>query len=324
MTLLLLSLLVFVATLSLVISGLYFFVELPQARRQMRTRLASLHEAAAGGTATFESQIMREQILSSIPAVNRVLLRIPGIGRLQILMTQAAVELPIGHLLAIALSLLFFTCLVSLMARMPLFLTLLFAPGAACLPFLAVTIKRHRRLRKFEELFPDAMDLLARAVRAGHAFTTGFTLLADEMPEPIAGEFRTTFDQQNLGLPLGEALRNLAIRVPIPDVRIFVAALAIQRESGGNLGEILDNLSSVIRERFKIYRQIQVFTAEGRLSLYILSAMPPISGVLMYFVNPKYMMRLFTDPLGHNLIAAGLALQVTGYFVIRRIVRIKV
>jgi tight adherence protein B len=324
MTLIIITILVFLMTMGLLISAAYFFLEVPAAKRQVRVRLASLQQVSIDGNIDFESQVVHDQILSTVPALNRILLQFPFIPRLQLFMTQAAIDMPIGTLLCISISLLFFASLISILARMPALMTLIAALGAGSLPFVAVAMKRRRRLRKFEELFPDAIDLLARAVRAGHAFTTGFSLIANEMPEPIAGEFRTTFEQQNLGLPLGEALRNLTIRVPLPDVRIFLAALTIQRESGGNLGEILDNLSIVIRERFKIYRQVQVFTAEGRLSLYILTAMPPISAVIMYLTNPSYMMRLFTDPLGHQFIAAAIAMQIVGYFVIRRIVRIKV
>ena len=196
--------------------------------------------------------------------------------------------------------------------------------GTAAIPFAVIVVKRRRRLRKFEEVFPDAIDLLARAVRAGHAFTTGFSLIADEMPEPVSGEFRATFEQQNLGMPVVEALRNLSIRVPLPDVRIFLSALSIQKDSGGNLGEVLDNLSTVIRGRFKIQRQVQVYTAEGRISLYMLTAMPPIAGAVMYLTNPDYMMRLFRDPLGGQALAAAAAMQVVGYIIIRKIIRIKV
>jgi tight adherence protein B len=324
MTLIIITFLVFLMTMGMLISAAYFFFEVPAAKRQVRVRLASLQQISVSGGAGFESQILNQQILSTIPAINRILLQVPLISRLQLFMTQAAVEMPVGTVMFICISASFFASLVSVLLRMPALLTLAAAVIAGALPFGVVALKRHRRLRKFEELFPDAIDLLARAVRAGHAFTTGFTLIANEMPDPIAGEFRTTFEQQNLGLPLGEALRNLTIRVPLPDVRIFLAALTIQRESGGNLGEILDNLSTVIRERFKIYRQVQVFTAEGRLSLYILTAMPPLSGVIMYFTNPEYMMRLFTDPLGHQMLAAAVVMQIVGYFVIRQIIRIKV
>ena len=169
------------------------------------------------------------------------------------------------------------------------------APGSR-----SSTSKRsaRQRLARFDEQFPDAIDLLARAVRAGHAFTTGFELIAAEMPEPVAGEFRIVYDQQQLGLPLREALDQLALRVPSGDVMVFVSALQIQRETGGNLAEILDKLSHVIRERFKLHRQIRVFTAEGRMSLWVLIAVPFVAGLGMFVVNRDYLMPLLVTPGG--------------------------
>src|SRR5256885_1866548 len=149
---------------------------------------------------------------------------------------------------------------------------------------------RQRRFNKFEEQFPEALDLLGRAVRAGHAFTTGFELIGNELPPPVSEEFRITFQQQKLGVPFRDAMQNMALRVPLPDVLIFVSSLQIQRESGGNLGEILDTMSNVVRERFKLRRQIQIFTAEGRLSSYVLTALPFAALALLYFVQRDYVM----------------------------------
>jgi len=192
------------------------------------------------------------------------------------------------------------------------------------LPFALVSLKRRKRLRRFAEIFPEAIDMLARAVRAGHAFTTGFSLIADEMPDPLATEFRITYQQQNLGLSLSEALSNMAVRVPLPDVYVFVSALMIQRETGGNLAEILDNLSVVIRERFKLFRQMEIMTTEGRLSMYALMALPILTGLAVYIVNPGYMQRLLVDPIGHVMIIGSVVMQLIGYFTIRRIIRMKV
>jgi tight adherence protein B len=161
-------------------------------------------------------------------------------------------------------------------------------------------------------------------VRAGHAFTTGLELIAKEMPDPLAREFRITYEQQNFGMPLKEALQNLSVRMPLPDVFFFTSALQIQRESGGNLGEILDNLATVIRERFKIQRQVRVVTAQGRMTLYMLMGLTPGFALLMYLRNPKYIGRLFTDPLGQKALGVTLALQVIGLLIIRKIIRIKV
>jgi tight adherence protein B len=198
------------------------------------------------------------------------------------------------------------------------------AGGAAAAPFCVLAALRNRRLAKFEALLPDALDLLARAVRAGHAFTTGLDLIASELSEPLAGEFRTLHDQQNLGMPVADALHQLALRVPLADVRVFVTVMRVQRETGGNLAECLDNLSFVIRERFKLTRQVRVFTAEGRLSMYALTALPFVACGLFMLANPDYMMPLFRDPLGQRLIAAAAVLQAVGYLVISRIVRIRV
>jgi tight adherence protein B len=185
-------------------------------------------------------------------------------------------------------------------------------------------LKRKQRFAKFAELFPDAVDLLSRAVRAGHAFTTGFALIGSEMPEPVAGEFRTAYSQQNLGLPLDDTLRNLTLRIPLTDVRIFVSALLIQRESGGNLAEILDNLSYVIRERFRILRQVEILSAEGRISMWVLMGAPIVGAVLLFLINPDYMSRLFSDPWGRIALGTAAGMQFIGYLIIRKIVRIEV
>jgi tight adherence protein B len=149
-------------------------------------------------------------------------------------------------------------------------------------PLWVLYYKRYRRFSQFERQFPEALDILSRAVRAGYAFTTGLQLIADEMPDPDCGEFRRTFEQQNLGLPLRDAFFNLSLRVPLPDVRIFVSTMQIQSETGGNLAETLDNLSRIVRERFRLLRQVRTYTAEGRLSLYFLTAIPPFMVVLLY------------------------------------------
>jgi tight adherence protein B len=323
MLLIAISCAVFLLTLGLLTSAAYFLIQAPAARQQLRVRLAAIQQTAVVDPEA-EIRLIRENALGSIPFVQRVLLRIRLVARLQLFMDQAGVALPLVTMLFISASAALAFLLIALVGRMPVPLALLLGGAGGASPFLFIAYKRRMRFSAFEEQFPDAIDMLARAVRAGHAFTTGFSLIASEMPQPAAGEFKMTFEQQNLGLPMGDALQNFEVRMPLQDVKIFVAALAIQRESGGNLGEILDKLSMVIRERFKILRQAEVFTAEGRMSLYILTAMPPAAAVLMYVVNPEYMGRLFTESLGHVALAAAAFLQVTGYLVIRRIVRIKV
>src|SRR5437879_9430832 len=183
---------------------------------------------------------------------------------------------------------------------------------------------RTKRFQRFEEKFPEAIDTLARAVRAGHAFTTALELIANEVSEPVAGEFRQLFEEQKFGLPVRDALVNLADRIPLVDVKFFVTAVILQRETGGNLAEILDNLSYVIRERFKIQRQVRVYTAQGRLTITLLIGMPPIIVTVMLILNPTFIQPLFSDPIGPTLLVAGIALPTIGHFVIRKIIKIQV
>jgi tight adherence protein B len=192
------------------------------------------------------------------------------------------------------------------------------------LPYGFVTYKRNKRFEKFEELFPEAIDTLARAVRAGHAFTTALEMITAEIAEPIAGEFRQLYEEQKFGMPVRDALMNLTDRMPLVDVKFFVTAVMLQRETGGNLAEILDNLSYVIRERFKIQRQVRVYTAQGRLTMALLMGMPPIIVTVMLVLNPSFIHPLFADPIGHTLLVLGITLQTIGYFVIRKIIRIQV
>jgi tight adherence protein B len=192
------------------------------------------------------------------------------------------------------------------------------------LPFLFLKIKRTRRMRAFEEAFPEALDLMSRALKAGHAFATGLKMVADEMSEPVGPEFRKTFDEQNFGLPLKDALANLTVRIPLLDMRFFSTAVLIQRETGGNLSEILENLAHVVRERFKILRQVRVYTAHGRLTGYVLLALPAFLGIALMFINPDHMELLFREPIGHMLLGAAAVMQTVGYVWIRQVVKIEV
>jgi tight adherence protein B len=203
-------------------------------------------------------------------------------------------------------------------------LALLLGLAAGAIPIASVAWKRQRRFRRFEEHFPEALDLLGRAVRAGHAFTTGLEMISKEVAEPISGEFQITFDEQNFGLPLRDALLNMTERVPLIDVRFFVTALLIQKETGGNLAEILDALARVIRERFRIYREVRVKTAQGRLTAAILIALPPLMMVMLEIVNPRYINVLFTDPKGPMVLAIAGILQVVGSIVLWKIIHIEV
>ena len=194
---------------------------------------------------------------------------------------------------------------------------------AGCLPYAYVRFTRSRRLLKFEEQFPEAIDLLSRALRAGHAITTGLAMVAEELPDPIGPEFQTLYDQQNFGLPLSQALKNFADRVVILDARFFVTAVLTQKESGGNLSEVLDNLATIIRERFKVKRQVRVISAHGRFTGWVLSALPASLGLFFAISNPEKYATFYRDPLGMQLIGGALVLQLIGVFIIKKIVNIE-
>ncbi|HUG43097.1 MAG TPA: type II secretion system F family protein [Acidobacteriota bacterium] len=326
MSLAIITLLIFVVILGLMVSAIYFFVEAPASRKQLRTRLAAVRQASTQTLEDLDNDtlMMREDLFRDLPFLSQLLVRFPGIAELHLMLDQAAIQMRLVNLLLIVLGLAVGGLVFGLLFGMPTLLALVTGAFLGAIPFFWVAIMRRRRFNKFEELFPDAMDLLARAVRAGHAFTSGLDLIATEMPEPVATEFRIVYDQQNLGLPMKEALNNLTVRVPLSDVRVFVTSLQIQRESGGNLAEILDNLSTVVRERFKIYRQIRTYAAQGRLSMYVLMAMPPATAVLMYLSNPEYLRILFEERLGHFMLIGAVVSQLIGYFVIRKIIQIKV
>lgn len=324
MTVIALTLMIFLVTLGLLVSAIYFFVEAPAARKKLRARVAAIQQSSVNPVAEMGMGLMREEVMRQVPAFSRFLLQVPLLTKLEIFIQQSAMTISVPMLLLISAAIFVFVLLVGLLTFVPALLILALAAFVATIPFAVVGFKRQRRFSKFEELFPDAIDMLARAVRAGHAFTTALELIAQEMPEPLAGEIRLTYEQQNFGMPIKEALHNLSVRMPLSDVRFFVSALQIQRETGGNLAEILDNLSHVIRERFKIKRQVRVHTAQGRLTLYLLMGLTPGFALLMYFRNPKYIARLFTDPLGQRAIAFAVLLQIVGYFLIRKIIRIKI
>jgi len=263
-------------------------------------------------------------MLSEIPALDNLLRRSVRISNLQLLLSQAGMDLRAGNLLLICLATSVVFGVVVYMLSNSLVFAWVGVLAGAFLPYSFVSFRRTKRFQKFEELFPEAIDTLARAVRAGHAFTTALELIANEVADPVSSEFRKLFEEQKFGMPVRDALLNLTERVPLVDVKFFVTAVMLQRETGGNLAEILDNLSYMIRERFKIMRQVKVHTAQGRLTMLLLMLLPPLIVTVMLMVNPGFIMPLFTDPAGHSLIVLGIILQTLGYFVIKRVIRIQV
>jgi tight adherence protein B len=297
--------------------------------RLLRERLANVQEAAAQQPSE-ELALLRDEMLSKIPALDNLLRRSSRISNLQPFLEQANLKIRAANILMLCLLSALVLGGVGFMAAasLPPKQALLFAVAGLVIggfmPYSYTSYRRTKRFQKFEELFPEAIDTLARAVRAGHAFTTALELIANELSEPVASEFRKLFEEQKFGLPVRDALMNLAERMPLVDVKFFVTAVMLQRETGGNLAEILDNLSYVIRERFKIMRQVRVYTAQGRLTMLLLMGLPPLIVVTMLLTSPAFIRPLFTDPIGHALIVAGVVLQTFGYFVIRKIIQIQV
>jgi tight adherence protein B len=320
----LIALVAFAAVAILVFAGISLFDQRSAQARLIKERLANERKAPELA-AEEELALLRDEQLSRIPALDTLLRRSARVSALQKMLLQAGLEnmragnfIGLSALAGIAATILAYAFSgrveVSWIALLVGFI----------LPYSYVSIKRNKRFEKFEELFPEAIDTLARAVRAGHAFTTALEMITNEIAEPIAGEFRQLYEEQKFGMPVRDALMNLTERVPLVDVKFFVTAVMLQRETGGNLAEILDNLSYVIRERFKIQRQVRVYTAQGRLTMGLLMGMPPIIVATMLALNRSFIDPLFKDPIGHTLLVAGITLQTIGYFVIRKIIRIQV
>jgi len=291
--------------------------------RLIKERLATVQKAPEREPEQ-ELALVRDEQMSKIPALDTLLRRSERVSAIQDSLAQAGMKFRAGNFL--------FLCLLCGGVAGLAALAWSRNPGigwaalviGVFLPYSFVSYRRQKRFEKFEELFPEAIDTLARAVRAGHAFTTALEMISNEVAEPLASEFRKLYEEQKFGMPVRDALMNLTQRVPLVDVKFFVTAVMLQRETGGNLAEILDNLSYVIRERFKIQRQVRVHTAQGRLTMALLMAMPPAVVGVMLIMSPDFVKPLFSDPIGHSLLVGSIALQTIGYFVIRKIIRIQV
>jgi len=319
------ALFVFLFVVGLVMATYAALTYLPGilAARDMDRRLRDLGTQPVDATTDGQS-ILREEALGPLPAMDRLVAQ-TGFGlRLLRLIERSGVKATPSGIVVASLALAFAGWLIAAM-----FITQVVArPVAAivgfALPLAFLKYRASKRLKRFEEQFPEALDLLSRAIRAGHAFQTAMGMVADEMPDPVGPEFKKAFDQQNFGLPVKEALNQLAERVTLLDVRFFVTAVTIQRETGGNLAEILDNLAHVVRERFKILRQVRVHTAHGRFTGYVLLALRAALAIGLSYINPQFMSPLFREPLGQMMIGAGLVLQTVGFFWIRQVIKIEV
>jgi len=316
-------LLVFIGVVGLVLALYFVATQVPVLIEQRRLgrrlqEVGPLTEIAA------DSSLVQQRRTGALPAVDRLLATTSAGPRLTTLLEQAGSHMTPGTLaLACIVSGLAAAMLVRLVTPHALAMVVAGLAGGAA-PVLRLFRSRTTRMRRFEEQFPDALDLLSRAIRAGHAFQAAMGMVATELPSPVGPEFKRTYEQQNFGLPLREAMNELAERVPVLDVRFFVTAVAIQRESGGNLSEILDNLAHVVRERFKIQRQVRVHTAHGRFTGYVLLGLPAFLAVALSFIAPDQMKLLFYERLGQMMVVGAMVLQVIGFFWIRQVIKIEV
>ena len=291
--------------------------------RLIRQRLATVQKAPERQPDE-ELALLRDEQLSKIPAFDTLLRRSERVTAMQDALLQAGMKYRAGNFIVLCLMCGFVAGFATLVWTGSPAIAWAGMIIGAFLPYCFVSYRRQKRFEKFEELFPEAIDTLARAVRAGHAFTTALEMISNEIAEPLAGEFRQLFEEQKFGMPVRDALMNLTERVPLVDVKFFVTAVMLQRETGGNLAEILDNLSYVIRERFKIQRQVRVHTAQGRLTMALLMGMPPTVVAILQIFSPEFVYPLFHDPIGHALLVMSITLQTIGYFVIRKIIKIQV
>lgn len=307
----------------LLLEGLYMMWNTykgPEALR-IENRLQAI---SAGWEDSAGHNLIKQRLLSNSPTLERLLLQIPRIHSLDRLLVQSGMPLNVTSFFG-------YTCVsaigglaIASLLNQNFTISLLCFVIAGSVPVLLILSARHKRLIKIEEQLPDAIDLMSRALKAGHAFSGSLQMVASESAEPIANEFRITFDEINYGISMQDALMNLSTRIPSTDLRYLVIAVLIQRESGGNLAELLESISSLIRARLKLLGTIRVLSAEGRLSAWILGCLPFVMALVIHLINPGYLNILFTDPLGHLLIGSSLSMMASGIFAMWRIIKIRV
>ena len=268
--------------------------------------------------------ITRKRVLSRVPLLNTILLHTPGVRPLDRLLQQANVQSPLGVFILLAAVLALTGYLAGSLLTINRVIPLIFAASLVVIPFLYVIRKKKKRMDKFQKQLPEGLELIARSLRAGHAFTSGMKLAADEFDDPLGPEFTETLDEINFGVSVSDALKNLARRVDCPDLRYFVVAVILQRETGGNLAEIIESIGYIIRERFKLRGKIRILAAEGKLSAIILVAIPFFVIIALHFTSPKYINALFFEPAGRIMGTVALVMMVMGIFVMKKMINIKV
>jgi tight adherence protein B len=316
----------FCVGVGLVLAGHAFVSRLPgyMAERRMDRRLQEVAMPIKPAAAAGELTVVKHESKGPLPALDRMAEGTRAGSWLAQLIEQSGTRVTPSAIIIASVTL---ATVVGLLIAFSSRFRLLAVPAAfmaGALPFLWLKRRRSVRLKRFEEQFPEALDLLSRAIRAGHAFQTAMGMVAEEVADPVGPEFKKTFEQQNYGLPLRDALNAMPDRIPLMDVHFFVTAVLIQRDTGGNLSEILDNLARVVRERFKILRQVRVHTAHGRMTGYVLLALPGALGVALSIINRGHMEPLFREHMGQLLLIGAAVMQTIGYFWIKQVIKIEV
>jgi tight adherence protein B len=286
---------------------------------QRRLKTLSSHEFTDDS-----HDITRKRVLSKVPLLNTILLHTPGVRPLDRLLQQANVQSPLGVFILLAAVFALSGYLAGALLTINRVIPLVFAASLALIPFLYVIRKKKKRMEKFQKQLPEGLELIARSLRAGHAFTGGMKLAASEFDDPLGPEFTETLDEINFGVSVSDALKNLARRVDCPDLRYFVVSVILQRETGGNLAEIIESIGYIIRERFKLKGKIRILAAEGKLSAIILVAIPFFVIIVLRFTSPEYINALLFEPSGRIMGAVALVMMVMGIFVMKKMIAIKV
>jgi tight adherence protein B len=290
-------------------------------RRAFRDRFSAMTGWVAQ---TFQPSVLKDQRLSRIDLLNTILFRLAVTERLRRMIVQAGVRKRVGEFMLYIPLLATFGLLLMMVIGAPFLASLLVASIAGSIPLFVLARMRRKRAASFAEQLPDALDLMRSALKAGHGLVSSFTLIADEFPDPIATEFREVAEEVRLGLPMREALHNLTQRIDNPDTPLLAVGLLVAQDVGGNLAEVLDNISYTIRERFKLLRDMRVLTAQGRLSGMVLTILPFALAVVLTAMNPKYMKPVFEEPLGRWMIIYVFASVGVGHLFMRRIINFKV
>jgi len=314
--------LVFLLVMLLFAGGYFLLVTGRHERAEVKKRLSLLELRNLKGEDLPE--VLKSELLSDVPLMNRLLSRLIIAVRIDRRLRQADLKIRVGTFVLLSLALFAAGIAAGNILHWPAVLGLAVGLALLAIPNIYVDVKRRLRVKRFMNHFPDALEMFARSLRAGHSFTGAIQLVGQEMPDPVGPEFRKVFEEQNLGISLRQALIGMADRVDALDVKFFATAILVQRETGGNLAEIIDKISYVIRERFRVQGQLKIFTAQARLSGTILALLPIGVAVLIGVLNPEYLKPLWIERTGRIMIAVAVIMQVLGMLAIRKIIRIKI